>query len=109
MRNLLKLAAVLLFVVAASISTQAQKFGHIDLQGLIQVMPERATAESEFNSFQKELEDVLGEMQQNLQAKYVEFEQMGADVSQVKKDAKLSEIQDINQRIQRYSGYEESS
>jgi len=103
MRNLMKMAAVLLFVVAATLSTQAQKFGHIDLQALVQVMPERATAETEFNNFQKELEDVLEEMQNNLNTALKEFESMGAEASQIKRDAKVTEIQDMQQRIQNYS------
>lgn len=103
MRNLLKLTAVLLFVVAATAGTQAQKFGHIDLQGLIQVMPERATAEKELSTFQKELEDVLEEMQNNLNTAMGEFEQLGADASEIKRNAKVSEIQDMQQRIQNYT------
>jgi len=103
MRNLLRLTAVLLFVVAATVGSQAQKFGHIDLQGLIQVMPERTTAEQELSTFQKELEDVLGEMQTNLNTAMGEFEQLGADASEIKRNAKVAEIQDMQQRIQNYT------
>ena len=103
MRNLIKLAAVLLFVIAtASVSAQTPKFGHIDLQALVQVMPERTTAETEFNAFQTELEDILGEMQKDYQAKLAGFEQLGEDASDIKKNAKITEIQDIQQRIQNY-------
>ena len=67
---------VLLITIASSAAAQNQKFGHIDLQGLIQVMPERVTAETEFNNHQSELEDVLGEMQQNYQQQLAELEKM---------------------------------
>lgn len=103
MRNLMKFVAVVLFVgITASISAQTQKFGHIDLQALIQIMPERATAETEFNKFQGELEEVFGELQKDLQTKMGEFEKMGTDVSEIKKNAKVAEIQDMQQRIQNY-------
>lgn len=104
MRDLMKLSVVLLFMVATMATANAQtlKFGHIDLQALIQVMPERAAAETEFNNFQKELEDILGEMQKDYQSKLSEFEALGADVSEIKKNAKVAEIQDIQQRIQNY-------
>ncbi len=102
MRNLMKLTAVLLFVVTAVSVNAQQKFGHIDLQALIQVMPERATAETEFNTFQGELEDILGDMQKELQTKMTEFEGMGEAVSEIKKNAKITEIQDLQQRIQNY-------
>lgn len=104
MRNLLKVVAVLLFTVTAvTVSAQTPKFGHIDLQALIQVMPERATAEAEFNTFQGELEDILAGMQKDYQAKMAEFEQMAVETSEIKRNAKIAEIQDIQQRIQNYS------
>lgn len=103
MRNLLKFVAVfVVLAVATSVNAQAQKFGHIDLQALIQVMPERASAETEFNKVQDEMEEILAGMQKDLQAKMGEFEKLGADASEIKKNAKITEIQDIQQRIQNY-------
>ena len=103
MRNLMKLTvALFILMVIASVNVNAQKFGHIDLQALIQVMPERAAAETEFNNFQTELEDVLGEMQQNYQTKLTELEQLGEGASEIKRNAKITELQDMQQRIQSY-------
>lgn len=103
MRNLMKFVAVVLFVgITATVSAQTPKFGHIDLQALIQVMPERATAETQFNKFQADLEEVFGELQKDLQTKMAEFEAMGEEVSEIKKNAKVAEIQDMQQRIQNY-------
>jgi outer membrane protein len=103
MRNLINLIALVLFTVAfSSAGAQNMKFGHIDLQALVQLMPERATAETDFNNFQSELEDVLGEMQQNYQTKLKELEALGEDASEVKRNAKITELQDIQQRIQNY-------
>jgi outer membrane protein len=103
MRNLTKFIAVLLFVgITATVSAQTPKFGHIDLQALIQVMPERAAAETQFNKFQGELEDIYTEMQKDLQAKMASFEQLGDSASEIKKSAKVAEIQDMQQRVQNY-------
>jgi len=103
MRNLINLFALVLFTVASSSAgAQNMKFGHIDLQALVQLMPERATAETDFNNFQSELEDVLGEMNQNYQTKLKELEALGQDASEVKRNAKITELQDIQQRIQNY-------
>jgi len=103
MRNLVKFTAVLFIVVTAmAVNAQTPKFGHIDLQALVQLMPERAKAETEFNKFQSDLEDIFGEMQKDYQAKLVEFEQMGDSVSEIKKNAKVAELQDMQQRIQNY-------
>lgn len=103
MRNLMKIAAVLFFVVTAyTVKAQTPKFGHVDLQALIALMPERATAETAFNKFQGELEDIYGEMQKDLQTKMAEFQQLGDSISEIKKNAKVAEIQDMQQRIQNY-------
>ena len=104
MRNLKKFAALLLFVVVtASVNAQTLKFGHIDMQALIQVMPERTTAEAEFAKFQNELGDVYDELQKDYQAKMTEFENLGADVSEVRRNEKVKDIQNLTQRIQDYS------
>lgn len=103
MRNLIRFTAVLLMVVAtATVNAQTLKFGHIDLQALIQVMPERATAEAEFNSFQSDIEDVFGELNTNLTTLMKEFESMGAEVSEIRRDAKVTEITELQQRIRNY-------
>ncbi len=103
MRNLMK-PLVLLFFTLAAISTHAQtlKFGHVDLQALVQVMPERAAAETEFNKFQADLEEVFGEMQQSYQQKLAELEKLSQEASEVKRNAKVTELQELQQRIQNY-------
>ena len=59
MKNIIKICVfgVLLLSVCLA-KAQSPKFGHIDLQALIQVMPERAVAEKQFNAYQKQLESV---------------------------------------------------
>jgi outer membrane protein len=103
MRNLMKPLVLLLFTaVAVSANAQNQKFGHIDLQALVQIMPERTAAETQFNTFQTDLEEVFGEMQQNYQQKLTELEKLGQETSEVKRNAKITELQELQQRIQNY-------
>ena len=103
MRNLIKIIAVFIFAgITATVSAQTPKFGHIDLQALVQLMPERATAETEFNKFQSDLEEIFGEMQKDLQTKMTDFEALGDSASEIKRNAKIAEIQDMQQRIQNY-------
>lgn len=103
MRNLMKPFVLLLFAVAAlSANAQTQKFGHIDLQALVQIMPERTAAESEFTKFQDDLGEVFDEMQKNYQARLTELEALGAEASEVKRNAKITELQELQQRIQNY-------
>ncbi len=103
MRNLMRLSTLFLFTVfALSSSAQNLKFGHIDLQALVQLMPERTAAEEEFGKFQGEIEDVFGEMQQNYQQKLTELEGLGEEASEVRRNAKIAELQELQQRIQNY-------
>lgn len=107
MRTPLRLS-ILLFFIIISISSGAQtlKFGHIDLQAVIQVLPELKSAEAEMNTFQKELEDVLAEMQQNYQVSLQKLEQLNDEASEVKRNAAFSELQNLQQRIQ---GFQQNS
>lgn len=103
MRNLLKLFVVILLVgTTASINAQTLKFGHIDMQGLIQVMPESMTAQTELDNFQKDIEEIFNGMQVEQQEKYSELEQLGEDGSEVIRNAKITELQDLMQRIEDY-------
>lgn len=109
MRNLMKFATISLFViVSATVNAQTPKFGHIDLQALIQVMPERANAEAEFNAFQGEIEDVYNELQNDYETKLNEFESLGAEVSEVRRNEKVKEIQNLDQRIRDYGATAQS-
>jgi outer membrane protein len=94
--------AVLFSIIATVGNAQTLKFGHIDLQALLQVMPERDSTEIEFTKFQTDLEDILGEMQKDYQAKLQELEQMGQEVSELKRNTKISELQNLQERIQGY-------
>jgi outer membrane protein len=103
MRSLLKLTTVLFFVILFSPSgAQTLKFGHIDLQSLIQVLPDLEVTEQAFGKFQKEMDEVLTEMQKNYQAKLLELEKLGEDASEVKRNAIISDVQNLYDRIQSF-------
>lgn len=104
MRNFLKISAMAaLLLVAGIASAQEAKFGHIDLQALIQVMPERTTAEANYNKEAKGLEDQMATMQGELEAKYKEYVSKRDSLSEIVRSAKESDIQDLQQRIQTFS------
>jgi outer membrane protein len=94
--------AFILAIISTTGNAQSLKFGHIDLQVLIQVMPERKTVETEFNKFQKDLEDILADIQADYQTKLSELEQLGEDASELKRNAKISELQNLQERIQKF-------
>lgn len=103
MGNLSKIITlVLFFLFITNVNSQTVKFGHIDLGAVIEIMPERATAEKEFSDFQKDLEEVFAEMQQNYTTKLMELEQFNDGASEVKRNAKLTDLQSLQRRIQNY-------
>jgi outer membrane protein len=103
MKKFTPLCVAFLFAIFPTAgNAQTLKFGHIDLQALLQVMPERETTETEFTKFQTDLEEILGEMQKDYQTKLGELEQLGEEVSELKRNAKISELQNLNERIQNY-------
>jgi outer membrane protein len=103
MKSVLKICVlgVLLFT-AAFANAQAPKFGHIDLQALIQVMPERTAAEKAFTTYQKELEDALGIMQKEFQTKYMEYATKRDSLSETVRKMKEDDLNAMNERIQTY-------
>ena len=96
------LTLALLITCTSTAYSQTLKFGHIDLNALIQIMPEMIAAQKEFTDFQKDHEEVLSDMQQGYSVKLKELEALGNDASEVKRNAKFAEIQGLQQRIQNY-------
>ena len=102
MKKVLILIVLLVAAGVSQVNAQALKFGHIDIQQLIQVMPERQKALSELEKFGNELEDMLGTMQDELQKMYQEYTEKADSMSELVRQAKAEDIQIKNQRIETY-------
>ncbi|HPR59912.1 MAG TPA: OmpH family outer membrane protein [Prolixibacteraceae bacterium] len=100
-----KILILLLFVFALSASgvyAQAPKFGHIDMQQLIMVMPERTTALSSLESEAAEMEEMLMTMQEELQKMFQEYTEKRETMSSIVRQAKEEDIQMKQQRIETF-------
>lgn len=103
MKSVFKICVLgILLLSAGFANAQTPKFGHIDLQALIQIMPERATAEKQFTAYQKELEDALGIMQKEFQTIYLEYAQKKDSMTETVKKMKEDDLNAKNERIQTY-------
>jgi outer membrane protein len=102
----MKKISIILLILLAGIAnvTRAQtlKFGHIDIQQLIQVMPERTTAVGELEKTSKELEDMLGTMQTEFQTMIKDYTDKRETMSDLVKQAKEEDIQAKQQRIETF-------
>ena len=103
MKSLFKIFVLgILMLSAGFANAQAPKFGHIDLQALVGLMPERAAAEKQYLAFQKELEDAFGMMQKELQTKYVEYTAKKDSMSETARRLRDEDMNAMNERVQNY-------
>jgi outer membrane protein len=101
----MKKVLVILLIVAGMAQfakAQAPKFGHIDIQQLIQVMPERAKAVTELEKTAKEMEDMLANMQTELQTMFQQYTAKRDSLSDIVRQAKEEDIQAKQQRIETF-------
>lgn len=105
MKNTIRLFVFVAFVMAAmgvSAQTAAVKLGHIDVDQLIQAMPEAADAQKKLEAQQAELEKELATQQETYQKMLAEYAEKSKTYSDVIRAAKEQELQDLGQRIQRF-------
>ena len=81
-------------------TANAQKFGHVNSQEIIQAMPEFAKARTEIEALTKQYEADLKSMQEELQKKAEAFEKEEATLPDNIKQRRQQELQDMYQKIQ---------
>ena len=91
----------LTFLISISSFSQ-NKFGYIDSQELLLLMPERKTAEEEVQTFAKSLESQLQAMTAEYQQNVQEYQANEATYTDLVKQDKVTEITGLEQRIQSF-------
>ena len=99
MKSILK-SLVLIGLVTVSAVSFAQKTAFIDLDSLLSVMPEMLAAKKVSADHYKELEGTLTTMQKELNDKLADYQAHEKDYTDLIKQTKQKELQDLNQRIQ---------
>jgi len=102
MRNFSRVILFSLFLFAGGLSAQTIKFGHIDFQQLLQLMPEREVAQKAMTKVQSDLEAQLATMQKELTDKSKEYIAQQKTLTDAVRAAKEDELQSIQQRIQTF-------
>jgi len=104
MKSVFKICVLgILLFSAGFANAQTPKFGHIDMQALYQVMPERVVVEKQIAAFGKELEDAYGVIQKETQTKYAEFMAKRDSMSETMRNVKEEEINAMTERMQTYN------
>ena len=82
--------------------TYGQKFGHINSQELLSLMPERLVAETDLQEYAKGLQNQLMSMQSEFQLSYEEYENNKDTYDDLTNQDKVAAIRAIEQRIQNF-------
>ena len=110
MKNILKL--VIAFAIAAmcsNVSAQTVKLAHINMQDLIESMPEYETAMETFQIFVQELENELEEMNVELNRLWDNFQRTQEGLTDIVRQNRIEEIQIRQQRVQAFQQQAEES
>lgn len=91
---------LLMLCMCAPVAAFAQKFGHVDSQDIIQAMPEYTKAKTEIDALQKQYEDDLKSMQDELTKKSQAYEKEQATLPENIKQRREQELQEMYQKIQ---------
>ena len=91
-----KIALVMLLALPMGVFAQNLKFGHINAQEIITVMPEFTKAQNDIQTLEKQLTAELQRTQEEFNKKYQEFQQA------IAKDSLPPNIAERTKRIARY-------
>ena len=93
-----KLLIMVLFI--APVSLCAQKFGHFNSADIIQAMPEYKTSQEELEKLQKQYEEEIKSMQDELTRKSEDYAKVKDSLPKNIQDRKQEEMQQLYNRIQ---------
>lgn len=94
------LAVILLGISVVGVAQT--KFGHINSEQLISMMPESATIEKELETLGKTFDDELKSMYSEFEAKGKKYEAEAATKGDAINKSRAKEMQDMQQRMQQY-------
>ena len=91
-----KIALLLMLVLPMSVF--AQKFGHIKTQEILTVMPEYTKAQTDINTMQKQYEDEMKRLTDEIQKKFAAYQQEQANLPKNIQERRQKELQELNER-----------
>ncbi len=98
---------LLFFFVALLLGTamQAQKpkLGHINSEEMMQIMPGRDTAQAVLEREMQDLQNTLADMQKELETRYTDYMNRKEGFSELIRNTKEKELQDMNSRVQEFA------
>lgn len=99
----LKRITLTLGILCIALAVNAQKFGHITSEQLLQAMPEYDSAQLKVQDLRAEYDLEIERIQVEINKKIEEFTQTEATMSNLIREAKASEIQEMQVRLQNFA------
>lgn len=99
----MKRITLALAIFAVALTLNAQKFGHITAELLLQDMPEYDSAQAQIEELRETYDLELERIQVEINKKIEQYNQSEATMSELIKQAKASEIQEMNARLQNFA------
>jgi len=102
MKNIVKILAVCSLAILLSIAAKAQgvqKIGYVDFNSLVAAMPGVDSVKIKLQKYQQTLTDQLDAMRAEFENKYLEYQQGSSGMSDLIKQTKEKELQDLQGRI----------
>lgn len=94
-----KIVIFLLCVFPVTMMAQELKLGHVNSQEILMAMPEMATIEKTLDDLQTEWENTIVKSREEYMSKIKDFQEKQATMPESIKQARQSEIIDIEQRL----------
>ena len=91
-----KIALFLMLILPMSVF--AQKFGHIKTQEILTVMPEYTKAQTDINTMQKQYEDEMKRLTDEIQKKFAAYQQEQANLPKNIQERRQKELQELSER-----------
>lgn len=95
-----KIIIALVAVFSMALSANAQKFGHVDTQNIMQSLPELTKVNGELQAIAQQYENDLKAMQEELQRKAEEYDKNKATMSATAQQEQEKTLQDMYAKIQ---------
>jgi outer membrane protein len=105
MKKIYKITVLLALFVSCSLILNAQnkqKFGHVDSNVLLDLMPGKDSAQVKLQEYAKTLQDQFDAMQKELNVKYQDFQTNQLTMTDLIKQTKTEELQNMQTRLQTF-------
>lgn len=103
MKKLFNITLLLVFVLGTALfAQQPAKFGHIDTNELLRLMPGRDSAQVQLERYARELESTFVAMQNEFQTKYTDYLEKQSTFSELIRQSRERELTSLQERIQEF-------